>query len=129
MGCSSPLAVNGFSWTDASQSPAKCSRGTGQSHAWSECDNRWDAERTAIRRNLGLSWSTLPVPMAGSSVLNAFGSADLNGYLTRVLLNGFTPEIGDSFTFIRCSEFGVSGSDEPLSRPLLHYWVWDNLSP
>ena len=22
-----------------------------------------------------------------------------------------------------------SGSDEPFSRPLLHYWVWDNFSP
>jgi len=54
-------------------------------------------------------------------VLNALGRADPNGYLTPVLLNGFTPEIGDSFTFIRCFEFGVSGSDEPFSRPLLHY--------
>ena len=67
-------------------------------------------------------FGTFLIDIAGQfSVLNALGSADPNGYLTPVLLNGFTPEIGDSFTFIRCSEFGVSGSDEPLSRPLLHY--------
>jgi hypothetical protein len=67
-------------------------------------------------------FGTLLIDIAGQfSVLNALGSADPNGYLTPVLLNGFTPEIGDSFTFIRCLEFGVSGSDEPFSRPLLHY--------
>jgi len=67
-------------------------------------------------------FGTFLIDIAGQfSVLNALGSADPNGYLTPVLLNGFTPEIGDSFTFIRCFEFGVSGSDEPFSRPLLHY--------
>jgi hypothetical protein len=29
----------------------------------------------------------------------------------------------------QCLEFVFSKSDEPLSRPLLHYGVWDNFSP
>ena len=29
----------------------------------------------------------------------------------------------------RCFEFGFLGSDEPFSRPLLHYGVWDKFSP
>ena len=34
------------------------------------------------------------------SVLNVLGTANLNGYLDPVLLNGFVPSIGDSFTFL-----------------------------
>jgi hypothetical protein len=34
------------------------------------------------------------------SVLNVLGNANLNGFLDPVLLNGFVPTIGDSFTFL-----------------------------
>jgi hypothetical protein len=34
------------------------------------------------------------------SVLNVMGNANLNGFLDPVLLNGFVPTIGDSFTFL-----------------------------
>ena len=34
------------------------------------------------------------------SVLDVLGSADLDGFLHPVLLNGFTPTIGESFTFL-----------------------------
>jgi len=35
-----------------------------------------------------------------SSVLDVLGNASLNGFLHPVLLNGFTPTIGESFTFV-----------------------------
>jgi len=34
------------------------------------------------------------------SVLNVLGNANVNGFLTPVLLNGFIPSIGDEFTFL-----------------------------
>jgi hypothetical protein len=34
------------------------------------------------------------------SVLNVLGSANLNGFLDPVLLNGFVPTLGDYFTFL-----------------------------
>ena len=34
------------------------------------------------------------------SALNVLGDANLNGFLDPVLLNGFVPTIGDSFTFL-----------------------------
>jgi VPDSG-CTERM motif len=34
------------------------------------------------------------------SVLNVLGTANLNGFLDPVLLNGFVPTLGESFTFL-----------------------------
>jgi autotransporter-associated beta strand protein len=50
-------------------------------------------------------FATLMIQIAGTSagdfsVLNVLGNANLNGYLDPVLLNGFVPTIGDSFTFL-----------------------------
>jgi hypothetical protein len=39
------------------------------------------------------------------SSLNVLGSANLNGFLDPVLLNGFVPTIGDSFTFLNYASF------------------------
>jgi autotransporter-associated beta strand protein len=39
------------------------------------------------------------------SVLNVTGNANLNGYLDPVLVNGFVPEIGQSFTFMNYASF------------------------
>jgi autotransporter-associated beta strand protein len=50
-------------------------------------------------------FTTLMIQIAGTntgqfSVLNVLGNANLNGFLDPVLLNGFVPTIGDSFTFL-----------------------------
>jgi autotransporter-associated beta strand protein len=52
-----------------------------------------------------MSGGTLLIDIAGSntgqfSVLDVLGNANLNGFLHPVLLNGFTPTIGESFTFL-----------------------------
>jgi autotransporter-associated beta strand protein len=49
--------------------------------------------------------ATLLIQIAGAdagqvSVLNILGNANLNGYLDPVLVNGFVPRIGQSFTII-----------------------------
>ena len=50
-------------------------------------------------------YATLMIQIAGTntgdfSVLNVLGSASLSGSLDPLLLNGFVPVIGDSFTFL-----------------------------
>jgi len=50
-------------------------------------------------------YATLMIQIAGASpdqfsVLNVLGTANLNGSLDPVLLNGFVPSIGDSFIFL-----------------------------
>src|SRR4051794_32802130 len=50
-------------------------------------------------------FATLMIQIAGMSsgqfsVLNVMGNANLSGVLNPVLLNGFVPTIGDSFTFL-----------------------------
>jgi hypothetical protein len=50
-------------------------------------------------------WGSLLIQIAGPntgqlSVLNVLGNASLTGYLDPVLLNGFIPTIGESFTFL-----------------------------
>jgi autotransporter-associated beta strand protein len=50
-------------------------------------------------------YATLMIQIAGArpdqfSVLNVLGSADLNGFLDPVLLNGFVPTLGQTFTFL-----------------------------
>jgi len=39
------------------------------------------------------------------SVLNVLGTANLNGFLYPVLLNGFVPTIADSFVFMNYASF------------------------
>jgi hypothetical protein len=58
-------------------------------------------------------WGTLLIQIAGpnvghTSVLNVLGHASLDGYLDPVLLNGFVPTIGESFTFLNCA--GLTGA-------------------
>jgi autotransporter-associated beta strand protein len=55
-------------------------------------------------------YATLMIQIAGASdgqfsVLNVLGNANLNGFLDPVLLNGFVPSIGDSFTFLNYASF------------------------
>src|SRR4029077_4650382 len=50
-------------------------------------------------------YATLMIQIAGAnagefSVLNVLGTANLSGQLDPVLLNGFVPTIGESFTFL-----------------------------
>ena len=50
-------------------------------------------------------YATLMIQIAGTntgdfSVLNVLGSASLSGSLDPLLLNGFVPTLGDSFTFL-----------------------------
>jgi hypothetical protein len=53
------------------------------------------------------------------SVLNVTGNAHLNGYLDPVLVNGFVPNIGQSFTFMNYASFTGFFSrikDHPFDR-------------
>ena len=53
-------------------------------------------------------FATLMIQIASPdqfSVLNVLGNANLNGFLDPVLLNGFVPTIGDSFTFLNYASF------------------------
>ena len=55
-------------------------------------------------------YATMMIQIAGTnaddfSVLNVLGNVDLNGFLDPVLLNGFVPTIGDSFTFLNYASF------------------------
>jgi hypothetical protein len=45
------------------------------------------------------------------SVLDVFGSAELDGFLDPVLLNGFTPTIGQSFMFLDYASLTGAFSD------------------
>ena len=54
--------------------------------------------------------ATLVIQIAGPnagqfSVLNVHGNANLNGFLDPVLVNGFVPDIGQSFTFMNYASF------------------------
>jgi len=54
--------------------------------------------------------ATLVIQIGGAgagqvSVLNILGNANLNGYLDPVLVNGFVPAIGQSFTFRNYASF------------------------
>ena len=51
-------------------------------------------------------YATLMIELAGAntddfSVLNVLGTANLNGRLKPLLLNGFLPTVGESFTFLQ----------------------------
>jgi autotransporter-associated beta strand protein len=65
---------------------------------------------TVIGNYTQAQYATLMIQLAGTnasdfSVLNVLGSANLNGFLDPVLLNGFVPTIGDSFTFLNYAPF------------------------
>jgi len=60
---------------------------------------------TVVHNYTQAQYATLMIQIAGMSpdqfsVLNVLGNANLNGFLNPVLLNGFAPTIGESFTFL-----------------------------
>jgi autotransporter-associated beta strand protein len=60
---------------------------------------------TVVGNYTQTQYATLMIQIAGTtagdfSVLNVLGSANLSGYLDPVLLNGFVPTIGQTFTFL-----------------------------
>jgi autotransporter-associated beta strand protein len=63
---------------------------------------------TVVGNYTQAQYATLMIQIAGMSpdqfsVLNVLGNANLNGFLDPVLLSGFVPVIGDSFTFLNYS--------------------------
>jgi hypothetical protein len=50
------------------------------------------------------------------SVLNVLGNANLNGLLDPVLLSGFVPTIGDSFTFLNYAS--STGEFSRINHPI-----------
>jgi protein with PEP-CTERM/exosortase system signal len=65
---------------------------------------------TVVGNYTQAQYATLMIQIAGASsdqfsVLNVLGNANLNGFLDPVLLNGFVPTIGDSFTFLNYASF------------------------
>jgi autotransporter-associated beta strand protein len=65
---------------------------------------------TVVGNYTQAQYATLMIQIAGASagdlsVLNVLGNANLNGFLDPVLLNGFVPSIGDSFTFLTYESF------------------------
>jgi autotransporter-associated beta strand protein len=65
---------------------------------------------TVVHNYTQAQYVTLMIQIAGTSagdfsVLNVLGTANLNGFLDPVLLNGFVPTIGDSFTFLNYASF------------------------
>jgi hypothetical protein len=66
--------------------------------------------QTIVHNYTQAEFATLMIQIAGTnagdfSVLNVLGNANLNGFLDPVLLNGFVPTIGDSFTFLNYASF------------------------
>src|SRR6266550_1163078 len=63
---------------------------------------------TVVQNYTQTQYATLMIQIANSSqfrVLNVLGNANLNGNLDPVLLNGFVPAIGESFTFLNYASF------------------------
>jgi autotransporter-associated beta strand protein len=65
---------------------------------------------TVVHSYTQAQYATLMIQIAGAnpgefSVLNVLGTANLNGLLDPVLLNGFVPSIGDSFVFLNYASF------------------------
>ena len=63
---------------------------------------------TVVQNYTQTQYATLMIQIANSSqfsVLNVLGNANLNGNLNPVLLNGFVPAIGESFTFLNYASF------------------------
>jgi hypothetical protein len=75
---------------------------------------------TVVHNYTQAEFATLMIQIAGMSpdqfsVLNVLGNDNLNGFLDPVLLNGFVPTIGDSFTFLNYAsltgEFSTLGTE------------------
>ena len=65
-------------------------------------------------------FATLMIQIAGASdfsVLDVVGNANLNGFLDPVLLNGFVPSLGDSFTFLTYAS--LTGELSHIRHPFL----------
>ena len=65
---------------------------------------------TVVHNYTQTQFAALMIQIAGTStsqfsVLDVLGNANLNGNLDPVLLNGFVPTIGDSFTFLNYASF------------------------
>jgi autotransporter-associated beta strand protein len=65
---------------------------------------------TVVHNYTQTQYATLMIQIAGTntgqfSVLDVLGTANLNGNLAPVLLNGFVPDIGQSFTFLNYASF------------------------
>lgn len=74
---------------------------------------------TVVHNYTQAQYATLMIQIAGAnagefSVLNVLGIANLSGQLDPVLLNGFVPTIGESFTFLTYGS--VNGTLSMLNR-------------
>src|SRR5439155_11977402 len=70
---------------------------------------------TVVHNYMQAQYATLMIQIAGASpdqfsVLNVLGTANLNGFLDPVLLNGFVPTIGETFSFLNYASFTVEFS-------------------
>jgi autotransporter-associated beta strand protein len=85
-------------------------------------------------------YADLMIQMAGAnvgqfSVLNVIGTANLSGHLDPVLLNGFIPTIGESFTFLQAGLvtgtlfiFNRNIDDEPLHWEVSYFPTYATLT-
>jgi autotransporter-associated beta strand protein len=69
---------------------------------------------TVVDNYTQAQYAALIIQIAGTntgdfSVLNVLGNANLNGFLDPVLLNGFVPTLGDSFTFLKYASWTGGG--------------------
>jgi autotransporter-associated beta strand protein len=63
---------------------------------------------TVVQNYTQTQYATLMIQIANAgqfSVLNVLGNANLNGNLDPMLLNGFVPDIGESFSFLNYASF------------------------
>jgi autotransporter-associated beta strand protein len=80
---------------------------------------------TVVHNYTQAQYATLMIQIAGMSpeqfsVLNVLGNASLNGFLDPVLLNGFVPTLGDSFTFLNYASF--TGAFSQIQNQVFSLW-------
>jgi autotransporter-associated beta strand protein len=78
---------------------------------------------TVVQNYTQAQFATLMIQIAGMntgqfSVLDVLGNANLNGFLDPVLLNGFVPTIGDSFTFLNYAS--LTGEFSRILHPVFN---------
>jgi autotransporter-associated beta strand protein len=78
---------------------------------------------TIVQNYTQAQYARLMIQIAGTSpgdfsVLNVLGTADLSGYLKPVLLNGFVPTIGESFSFLNYG--GLNGTLSIFNPNIAH---------
>jgi hypothetical protein len=76
---------------------------------------------TVVHSYTQAQYTALMIQIAGMSagqfsVLNVLGNANLNGLLDPVLLSGFVPTIGDSFTFLNYAS--STGEFSRINHPI-----------